>query len=1193
MPNEYVYNSPEVELEVLSVSGDWNPEDFIFSVTTNTELLKKGTLFIKVGEDNTNVVSSVLNFSNNGGASYSVLNTGNSLVSSLPVSGIETSADFLVASRNDFTSIYVNDTEKVRVTLTGTTLDNLAVTGNTVLSGDLVVGGSLTVDLSSYLNFQNPFVLGSTLTVSGSSSLLGGISVDGATTTDSLVVSGDTVLSGLVVQNSLSVTGTSTLGELISSGDLDIQGNAYVSGDLIVGGMIYADLGTTIDLNSPVILGNTLEVSGSATLDSTLVVSGLTTTSGLVVQNDVDVTGNVTVTGDLTVLGNIISDSISAPFDPSLPIILGSTLNVSGSTVLESNLEVSGATTLESTLVVSGLTTTSGLTVLNTLDVQGNVTVTGNVTIEGNITASNLGGIDPNLPIEFGSTLTVTGNTNLLGNLNVSGLTTTSGLLVKNNIISSGTVLADGFTSYISTGSSINTDTFYAPLVNLSIAEQDNFTSLTLLIAQDGGSSDSDRNSALLHFRIKQQNEMQTVYVTPPDTVTLSEDGEASWSSVAEATSGYQYQFTNNAVPDENDWSVTSNLTISENISSFGGQTVYFFVKSFGGISYSSDSVYVNFAAPVTVVLDENGDASWSSVTNAPGYQYQLSTISTATGTWSSQVVTTSVTGLSLSGFTGTVAYLHVRVTDSTNSSFDSTYIPFSAPTGIILTVDGEASWFAVTDATNYQYQYSTSSTPEILDEDWTTTTNLYSSEDISSNAGDEVFVFVRVSGSANNYGSDSAVAAGVPTNLVFNTYTSGISWDMVPGSHLVGGYKYKVTTNSDADIAPEVWVTTPTESNNVMLDSFSAGQTVYLHVKVANSEVYASTSSSMPSALTSVLLDTDSRTATWNEPISGLSYQYQVNQSTSPNAMAWVAVIGIQPISLNLSQYASSAQVYFHVRASGLTATASYDDDTMPVVTIDPATGEANWDIIPGANGSYEYQVSTTSAPMVGMWTATDNPPETVSLASITEGQTFYFFVRASGGSFYNFTSALKPASVVSGLSINVGLSSATGNWTYNPDVLYQYQFASSSTPNEGSWQNTQYSGPPVMGSSMLVSQGQLLYFIVQRNNTPSSRSSISGARPYYSAPTNVTFNSTGYATWDQVIGASSYQYQIGTSSTPTGAVWTTPPFSFPPSVQTDVSSYNGQTVYFFVRVTDSINYGSASALINTGMGGGGGAPM
>jgi len=122
---------------------------------------------------------------------------------------------------------------------------------------------------------------------------------------DGIEISGLTVTSGLLVGDSA-----------------DILGNLTISGDLVVSGSVFADIGSSLDLNAPLSLGSTLNVSGDTVLESTLQVSGSatffsgvsisgsTTVSGLNVLGDVDIVGNTTITGNLSVSGTLSSTTI-------------------------------------------------------------------------------------------------------------------------------------------------------------------------------------------------------------------------------------------------------------------------------------------------------------------------------------------------------------------------------------------------------------------------------------------------------------------------------------------------------------------------------------------------------------------------------------------------------------------------------------------------------------------------------------------------------------------------------------------------------------------------------------------------------------------------------------------------------------------------------------------------------------------
>jgi len=314
------------------------------------------------------------------------------------------------------------------------------------------------------------------------------------------------------------------------------------------------------------------------------------------------------------------------------------------------------------------------LNVQNNVDVTGNVTITGDLTVGGQIFADLGAAFDPNAPLVLGSTLEVSGITTLDQDLIVSGDTLTSGLLVSADAVITGNTYTKGLNSYLSTGAASGTSGSYAPVLDVNLDGQGDFISLMLAVSQDGGGDGANRNSAIIHLRVKQQNTMADPLPDPPGTLSLSEAGLAEWSAVSGATLGYEYQFSTSSTPDNNAWLTTANLQASEDFTGYVGQTVYVFVRTKPATHYTSQSVYVNYPAPANATLDDLGNASWSAVSGAYTYEYDYSTSNTPS-VWTQTASLSAyedITGYSV----GQVVYFFVRVQGSPNYATTTVTIP-------------------------------------------------------------------------------------------------------------------------------------------------------------------------------------------------------------------------------------------------------------------------------------------------------------------------------------------------------------------------------------------------------------------------------------------------------------------------------------------------------------------------------------
>ena len=465
-----------------------------------------------------------------------------------------------------------------------------------------------------------------------------------------------------------------------------------------------------------------------------------------------------------------------------------------------------------------------------------------------------------------------------------------------------GNILSDGIRSYISAGASGTTQNYYAPVVSVDLDERDQFVTLTLLISQDGNSS----NSALVHLRVKQVDDLVTTLLDPPETVTLSQEGIASWSAVSGATL-YEYQLTQETAPFE--WEETSSTSVLVDLDPYIGELIFFYVRVKGSSNdYNSTSITVELPPPATITLNSSGTASWSEIAGASGYEYQYTTSSSpSSGSWVSTPSFASYQDISM--YAGQRVYLFVRAQGSTRYGSDFVDLELAAPASASLSVDGDASWASVAGASTYQYQITTASSPG---PSWTTTSSTSASMDVTALAGQIIHLYVRATGSTN-YASAQNTAAGVPTGLSLNASTGAISWNSVAGAF---GYQYQVSASSSP--SPVAWNSSPTTSLTVDVSGFAYGITIYLFVKVMGSNNYASTSDDRPLAGPSNLtINAPDNIITWSA-ISGVStYEYQVSTMSSIMPGSIWSTTSNTYISFDFTSYIGQ-RVYAFVRAQG-----------------------------------------------------------------------------------------------------------------------------------------------------------------------------------------------------------------------------------------------------------------------------------
>lgn len=174
------------------------------------------------------------------------------------------------------------------------------------------------------------------------------------------------------------------------------------------------------------------------------------------------------------------------------------------------------------------------------------------------------------------------------------------------------------------------------------------------------------------------------------------------------------------------------------------------------------------------------------------------------------------------------------------------------------------------------------------------------------------------------------------------------------------------------------------------------------------------------------------------------------------------------------------------------------------------------------------------------------------------------------------------------SGTTIGSGTSSGSGESAGNQANFSGSTSASGTTIGSGTSSGGESAGNQAnvsgstSGSNVSLSSGT-----TSTGTSGTTMYIVSGSS---AAPDSVVITSAGTASWGSVAGASSYQYQAGTSSS-TGSTWTS---TLSTTAYVDFSSYNvGQTIYFFVRVSGSSSYSYNSVVKQASAGAGNSGPI
>jgi len=398
MPESFQYNSPQVELSVLATTGDWGPDDILFALTDNLSTAKKGTLFVKTKESDSNIVSSIVNYSKSDGSDFTVCSSGtqvtNLLRASLPSGSSTTKADIGYSQSSGLFTLFSNKNEALRASSTEVSIYP-EVNSNYVNAGYIEVGEPTTNLLLRSQSFNvSPWVKSSNLTLTGSQS------APDSSPTAFLATGGSgsnfiyqelLLTSGNVYTFSIWLKTTGSSKEFsISLGNQD-QGYKYTTCQ--VNTFSWNRYSVTVEAKSS---ANFIAQISSTGWDSgeTLLIWGAQ------LENKPYATSYVATT---TVQASSARHAIFTSIDKKVGINTSSPasgLDVSTDSILRSGLTVLGTTTLSTTK-------TSSLNVTSTLGVTGSSTFGSSLSITGAVTV--------------GSSLVTSGDSFFLGDATFSG----------------------------------------------------------------------------------------------------------------------------------------------------------------------------------------------------------------------------------------------------------------------------------------------------------------------------------------------------------------------------------------------------------------------------------------------------------------------------------------------------------------------------------------------------------------------------------------------------------------------------------------------------------------------------------------------------------------------------------------------------------------------------------------------------
>ena len=363
-----------------------------------------------------------------------------------------------------------------------------------VPSNDVTFSQALTV--GSTTNLQNTNITG-TITHTGDYTQTGNFTIGGEISNGNILIE-DNFIATTASNADLELRAAGTGEVLIPNNDVRITNNLFVNGDATLGDTtltgnvnITGDITQTGDysITSDLSVGGNLTVTRSAQFEEILVDDNYitTTTSNadlelrangtgdvLIPNNDVHITNDLVVDGTITVgdinsagtitanrfsTGDILIDDnfiTTTTSNSDLELRANGTGEVvvpSNDVTIEQNLTVNGITTLANTSVtgtithVGDTTQTGDFIMTGALEVDGNLTVTGgtqyeNILISGNTLATTNSNSDLELRAAGTGEVLIPNNDAV-----INGELTVDGTLTVGDIVSTGTVQANRFTT--------------------------------------------------------------------------------------------------------------------------------------------------------------------------------------------------------------------------------------------------------------------------------------------------------------------------------------------------------------------------------------------------------------------------------------------------------------------------------------------------------------------------------------------------------------------------------------------------------------------------------------------------------------------------------------------------------------------------------------------------------------------------
>ncbi len=536
-----------------------------------------------------------------------------------------------------------------------------------------------------------------------------------------------------------------------------------------------------------------------------------------------------------------------------------------------------------------------------------------------------------------------------------------------------------------------------------------------------------------------------------------------------------------------------------------GGTTYYYRLRAVNAAGSSADSNVITVltvpTAPVataaTSVNATGFTANWGAVTGAVGYYLDVAT----DGGFAAPVVgysnlnVNNVTTFAVTGLAGgSTYYYRLRAVNASGTSADSNVItvltvpatPVATAASAIAVGGFTANWGAVTGATSYRLDVSTSGTfgtfvagYQDLDVGNVTT---YS---VSGLAGGSTYYYRLRAVNAAGTSADSNVITvlTVPAAPVATAATSvnatgfTANWGAVTGA--VGYYLDVATDGGFA--APVVGYSNLSVSNvtTFAVTGLISSGTYYYRVRAANASGTSADSNvitvltvpAAPMATAATSVNASGFSANWAAVTGATSYRLDV--STSGTFGTFVA--GCQDLNVNnvttfaVTGLAGGSTYFYRLRAVNASGTSA-NSNVITVLTVPAApvaaaasaiaaTGfNANWSAATGASGYY-LDVATDNgftSPVSGFNNLNVSNVTTYAVTGLSGSSTYYYRLRAanaSGTSADSNTIAVltvpaapvaTAAAAITSAAFQANWEAATGASGYRLDVSLSGTFAS-----------------------------------------------------------------------------------------------------------------------------------------------------